>query len=201
MQNYSLEKGILTYSGYEMAFSKWVENHESSSHPEDAALANYTKLNFNRSNRIHNTVHIHENLAKKIINLEKKYEWWVITESWCGDSAQCLPIIAELAHLNPIHIQLTIFLRDRNPELMNRHLTGNSRSIPKFIILDESETHELAVWGPRPEPAQQILLDWKKKEDPKTWEEFELELHTWYAKDKTQTFQNELIQLFNEVLI
>lgn len=200
MENYSEEKGVFNYSEYEKAFSKWVENHESSSHPEDSTLADFTKLNWNRSNRIHNTVHIHESLAQKIKSLQKKYEWWVITESWCGDSAQSLPIIAELAMLNPEKISLTIFLRDKNPELMDNHLSGNSRSIPKFIVLDENTTHELGVWGPRPIPAQHILQDWKKREDPKSWGEFEHDLHSWYAKDKTQTLQNEFLQFFNGIL-
>ena len=33
-------------------------------------------------------------------NLEKEYTWLVISESWCGDAAQLLPIINKMAEIS-----------------------------------------------------------------------------------------------------
>src|SRR5690606_14511850 len=105
-------------------------------------------------------------------------------EPWCGDSAQSLPVLAKIAELNS-NIDFQIILRDKNHEWIDKYLTNGGRAIPKMIVFDE-KGNELFVWGPRPAPAQIISNNWNTKKD-KTWDEYETELHTWYAKDKTET--------------
>ena len=124
----------------------------------------------------------------------------VLTEAWCGDSAQNLPVIAEIAKLNPEKIKLYIVLRDENPELMDKYLTNGARAIPKLIAVNETLDKETFIWGPRPVPAQQLLLNWKNNPADKTWDDFEKELHGWYAKDKTQTIQSEFLDLLNGLI-
>ncbi len=192
---------IFTYPEYKSAFEYWVVHHESSHAEKDEALINFTKLNWSRSDRIHRTIKIIEPLENLIRSLEKEYHWKIITESWCGDSAQCLPIIGDLAALNPLKIKLSIYLRDSHLEMIDRYLTHGSRSIPKLIVLEGNSEKEIAIWGPRPKPAQEILFRWKKEVPQRTWEFFEHDLHTWYAHDKTQTLQLELLELFQEKLI
>jgi hypothetical protein len=48
--------------------------------------------------------------------LKSEYIWLVISEGWCGDAAQLLPIINKMA-VESGKIDLRIVLRDENEEL------------------------------------------------------------------------------------
>lgn len=62
----------------------------------------------------------------------------VITEDWCGDAIDNLPVLARMLEGHP-HIQMRVFLRDRNPDVMEQFLKhGRYRSIPVFAFLDEA---------------------------------------------------------------
>jgi len=67
----------------------------------------------------------------------------VITEDWCGTSLSALPYVFKLAEADP-RVELRVFRRDENPELMDRYLKdGRYRSIPVVVFFDEAMT-ELA---------------------------------------------------------
>ena len=67
----------------------------------------------------------------------------VITEDWCGASLASLPFVVKLAEGMP-GIEMRIFLRDENPDLMDQFLkSGLYRSIPVFAFFDE-HMNELA---------------------------------------------------------
>lgn len=119
-------------------------------------------MNWARTQRIHKTILLNQELKKAAEKLQHIYTWIVITEAWCGDSAQNLPVIAAIVNLNPEKIKLHILLRDENPELMDNYLTNGTRAIPKLIAVNETISKEAFVWGPRPLPAQEMLLQWKK---------------------------------------
>lgn len=93
---------------------------------------------------------------------------------------------------------MRILLRDDNPEAMNRYLTNGGRSIPKLITID-TDGNELFTWGPRPQPAQQIIIAWKQNPEAITHEDAEKELHLWYAKDKGKTLQHEIVEKLKAV--
>ena len=60
-------------------------------------------------------------------------DWLVLTEAWCGDAAQSLPIINKMAEVSD-NITLRLILRDENLDVMDQFLqNGRSRSIPKLI--------------------------------------------------------------------
>ena len=183
--------GLFTYDAYLEAFRNWVERGESSAPRQSHNLSHYTKLNLARTLRLHKTVQLLPEIREKISRLEHHYAWMVITEAWCGDSAQNLPVIAEIAKLNPAKIDLRIVLRDHNHELMDRYLTDGARAIPKLVVTDETTGQEVFTWGPRPAPAQALLKAWKKDPQGRDWDAFEEELHRWYAQDKQQTIQQE----------
>ena len=190
---------LFTYESYLNHFEEWVKNGKTSSSNPSQAFIEFTKLNLTRTQRIHKTISINPDLKKAAENLQYSYTWMVITEAWCGDSAQNLPVIAEIAKLNPDEIKLYILLRDENAELMDNYLTNGARAIPKLIVVNETLGKEAFVWGPRPATAQELLSAWKKNPEKKSWYEFEKELHGWYAKDKTQSLQHELIQLLHSL--
>jgi len=78
---------------------------------EEAEKLNFTQLNLHRTNRITRTYNVSEELAALISNIKSPQTWMLLTEPWCGDSAQCLPYISAMASLND-NISLRLILRD-----------------------------------------------------------------------------------------
>ncbi len=191
--------GLYTYESYQKKFEQWVQSQATSSAISSPALVEYTKLNWIRTQRLHKTISLSPKLKLATKKIQNFYTWIILTEAWCGDSAQVLPVIAEIARLNAEKIKLFILLRDQNLELMENYLTNGARAMPKLIAVNDTLGKEAFVWGPRPAPAQSLLNDWKINPAGKTWADFEKDLHTWYAKDKTQTIQTEFIQLLEEM--
>ena len=61
----------------------------------------------------------------------------VITEDWCGASLASVPFVIKLVEGMP-GVEMRIFLRDENPDLMDQFLkNGLYRSIPVIVFLDE----------------------------------------------------------------
>ena len=60
-----------------------------------------------------------------------------------------------------LHIPMHLVLRDEHPELIERYHTNGAHAIPKLVMFDRETGEELAVWGPRPEPAQTMVLSAK----------------------------------------
>jgi hypothetical protein len=159
---------------------------------EEKYLLDITKLNFQRSSRIKKTYKPSDEIISAIENIEKKQLWMVLTEPWCGDSAQNLPYIAKIAELN-YNIDFRILLRDENPEIMDQYLTnGKSRSIPKLVAFDD-EGKELFQWGPRPKLAQEMVNNWKAEGLSK--DEFIEKLHLWYGRNRGEELEKEFIEL------
>jgi len=157
---------------------------------EEKNLLEYRKLNLARVSRVEKTYFPSEEIKSVIKNSDRQI-WLVITEDWCGDSAQNLPAIAKIASLNN-KIELKIVLRDSNLDLMDMYLTDGKRSIPKLIAFDE-QLNEIFIWGPRPKKAQEYFDNLKEQGLAK--EDIIKEIHSWYAKDKCQSLENEFIEL------
>jgi hypothetical protein len=72
-----------------------------------------------------------------LAGLERKIKILVITEDWCPDSLRTIPVVARLVDGLP-HVELRIFLRDANPDVMDQYLKrGQFRAIPVFAVFDE----------------------------------------------------------------
>ena len=75
---------------------------------------------------------------KALESLGKKLKCMVITEDWCGDALYNVPVLLKLVEGNP-NIETRIFLRDKNPDLMDQYLNKSMfRSIPVFAFFDEN---------------------------------------------------------------
>lgn len=195
---YHINGKALSYSEFIVWVHQLVAEGATSGPKQTEALAGFTALNLKRMERIFKQTEVSSHLSSALALLETKQNWVVITEAWCGDSAQLLPIIARIVADAEGLIDLKIIMRDENPHWIDRYHTNGSHSIPKLVAFD-SEGKELFTWGPRPRAAQQIFLKWKKNPQGKSWDEFEKELHTWYAKDKTTSTQNEIYEKITEV--
>jgi thiol-disulfide isomerase/thioredoxin len=183
----------MTYDVYLDLLKDLLSEGKTTGPNQDAGLFEYAKLNIQRMERIYKTVVITDELANKVKAINDKQTWICITEGWCGDAAQSLPLFARLAELNS-NITLKMVLRDENLELIDRYLTNGGRAIPIVIALQDGK--ELWKWGPRP-ASLQVIVDEFKQNPTVTFEELKTQLHTWYAKNKTVDQQNELLKLIN----
>lgn len=180
-QSYSAEE-------YQTILNNFASEGKTSGEQKED-LIYYTKLNAQRSKRIGKTSVINPDLESKIKTMPKQ-TWLLITETWCGDAANSVPLIAKLAELNPL-IDLRIVLRDENLELMDQFLTKGGRSIPKLIALDEDLNVQFD-WGPRPKDAQDLYWGWREREDREPYKEFQVTLQKWYNDNKSGAIQEEI---------
>ncbi|NVJ89761.1 MAG: thioredoxin family protein [Flavobacteriaceae bacterium] len=187
----SLKKS-LTYQEYRSLVSRLLEKGKSTGPIQTEELTNYSLLNDKRMKRLDKTIKITDDTKAAVLSISKPQTWLVITEGWCGDAAQNLPVLHKLAELNK-NVDLKLVLRDDNLELMDLYLTNGGRSIPKLIALNE-ELNELFTWGPRPSVAVQMVNDYKEKHGVLD-ASFKQDLQVWYNKNKGINLQEDFIKL------
>jgi Thioredoxin len=117
----------------------------------------------------------------------------VLAEDWCGDASNTIPYVAKLGDLAHC-LEMRILRRDEHPEVMDRYLTGTSRSIPIVIVLDE-QFREVGHWGSRPAELQAWVMT-ARRTTPK--EELYPQIRRWYAKDKGVSTLREILALLPE---
>ncbi|WP_335965638.1 thioredoxin family protein [Galbibacter sp. PAP.153] len=184
-----------TYKAYRKLTDTLAEAEKSTGDEQSEALSHYTLLNAKRMKRLDKTAKLSAEELSAISKTAKKLTWLVITESWCGDAAQTLPIINKIAEASPF-ITLKIVLRDENKELMDNFLTRGSRSIPKLIMVDEQVSEVLDCWGPRPTIATGMVKNFKA-EHGKLTPGFKQELQVWYNKDKGRNTVEDMLKLLS----
>jgi len=191
-----IEKSLKTaysYSEYRSHISQLLLEGLSTGTTQSEDLTHYSTLNEVRMNRLDKTIKLPEEIRAKLAGLEKEYVLLVISEGWCGDAAQILPVINKMAQATE-QLELQIVLRDENPDLMDAYLTNGSRSIPKLVLVDKGTLTERASWGPRPEAAAQLIKDYKEKYGVIN-QEAKTELQKWYLQDKGLSTMQEIAAL------
>lgn len=94
---------------------------------------------------------------------EKKPEFLVITEDWCGDAMMNNPILQKIAEAAELDVR--VVYRDHDTDLIDRHLTNGGRSIPLFLLLgDDGKVR--AKWGPRAVQLQEHVMELKASLPP-----------------------------------
>ncbi|HEX7243907.1 MAG TPA: thioredoxin family protein, partial [Longimicrobiaceae bacterium] len=113
-------------------------------------------------------------------------EWklLVISEDWCGDASNTVPVMAKLAEAAP-ELEMRVVKRDENPELMELYLTGAAHSIPLVVVLD-AELRPVGRWGPRPAELQDFVLR-EKASGSRPAEEVYRDVRAWYARDRGES--------------
>jgi hypothetical protein len=182
-----IEEG-LSYEDYLKEANFRISSIQNDSYQE------YTKLNIIRMNRIFKTIEITDSFLSVLNQINKKVYWIIISEPWCGDAANSVPIIAKAAMRNPA-ITLKIFLRDSNPEMMDYYLTNGTKSIPILIMLDEN-LNEVFRWGPRPKELQKLVIEMKNSNQFQK-EDIIKKIQLWYLEDKSKSIQEEITQLLS----
>lgn len=184
-----------SYQEYRKLVSDLLAEGKSTGPNQTEDLTHFSMLNVKRMDRLDKKIELSEDTILRLQKLDKKQLWLVLTEGWCGDAAQNLPVIQKMAKQSS-HIELRLILRDENPEVMNLFLTNGARAIPKLISFDE-EFNVLFTWGARPSIATQMVTDYKAKHgklDP----EFKKNLQVWYNKDKGQNVQSDVVTLIEQ---
>ncbi len=134
---------------------EWLERALSLQEYVDKAEMNVPTIKAN-----YEDTQISEEDHKYFASLSSKLEKGAIkvlalSEPWCGDCVENLPIVAKLASLYPC-FDLLVFSRDDNLDIMDRYLTDGKRVIPVFVFFDE-EGQEIGRFIERPQGARDFL--------------------------------------------
>ena len=191
----SIEEGLqkaISYTSYRKLISDLIASGKSSGPIQSEDLLNYSKLNDRRMTRLDKTIQLRQETLLIVNKIDKPITWLVLSEGWCGDAAQTLPVINKIANDIDL-ITLKIIFRDEHEELMNYFLTNGGKSIPKLLVLN-SENEVLNTWGPRPDKATKMVQDYKNKHGQLD-ATFKQELQVWYNKDKGVNIQENMLGL------
>ena len=175
---------------------EYAESGSTSGPNQTESMIHYTRLNAQRMKRLIKTIEIAAPAKASIQSFDTPQTWLILSETWCGDAANSLPVFFKMAELNH-NISIRILFRDENLELMDQFLTNGGRSIPKVIALSETN-HVLYHWGPRPSEAQTMYLSWKNDPNRVPYDEFQITLQKWYNADAGESIQNEWIELMKK---
>jgi len=185
-------KNAYSYPSYRALLDDLQQKGQTTGHNQSPEMVEFNKINIQRMKRLDKTIKILPETAAFFKSHTKKYHIIVITEGWCGDTAQFLPLLNQLETAFP-QLQVQLILRDDHPEIMDQYLTNGARSIPKLIALDEN-LQELFTWGPRPAPLQKMVKE--ALANGITTAEKGVLTQNWYNHDGTATMQKELVALF-----
>lgn len=129
-----------------------------------------------------------DEFVQRVAALGGPWHLLILSEDWCGDAVNTVPIIAKLAELSP-NLDARVLARDHNLDLMDAHLTGTSRAIPVAIVLDERFV-ERGWWGSRPAALQAWVMGPGQALDK---EARYREVRAWYARDAGRATLEEVV--------
>lgn len=135
-------------------------------------------------------VRVPDALVQRVEALAGEWRLLVLSEDWCGDAVNLVPLIAALGE-RAGNLDVRVIGRDANPALMSEHLTAGTRSIPVAILLDGGGRMR-GWWGPRPAPLQDWFIQELRALPSR--ERYPL-LRGWYARDRGRTTLQEIVAL------
>jgi len=186
----------MSYDTYMRLLIDLMAEEKTTGNDQSEAMVGYGKMNVQRMKRLNKTIQLQPELLEVLTSFNRKVTFLVLTEGWCGDAAQNIPVLHKIAE-QAENIELKLLLRDQNLPVMDAFLTNGGRSIPKLIAVDTNSLAVIGTWGPRPEAAQFMVSEFKKIKDG-DYSEFVKEVQLWYARDKTIAMQKELIALLKD---
>ena len=187
-----------SYLEYRKIISDLLREDKSTGNEQSKELTHYSILNETRMNRIEKTIKLATEVSTQFKELKGEYIWLVISEGWCGDAAQLVPIFDKMATASEGKIELKIVFRDENEELMNLFLTNKGKAIPKIILINKETGSALAHWGPRPKGATDLIANYKK-EHGQIDETAKADLQMWYLHDKGLSAQAEILDMMLDI--
>lgn len=187
-----INKGF-TYEDYIIRVEDDLENEIENEDPKD--YVQYYALGLQRMNRIFKTFKLKPVQETRIKSTANNLKLLIITEGWCGDASQILPVVEKLA--NALQISTHYVLRDENMELMEKYKTNGAASIPIIIGVND-ENEEIFRFGPRPKEGMEMLARFKNNPDIYSSEDFHEDLQRYYNENKGEDIVNEILDLIDE---
>ncbi len=184
----------MSYQKYLEVINTLLTEGKTTGPKQSENLVQYTKLNMQRMHRMDKTTKLGDEIKQVMGGIEQEQIWVVLSEGWCGDAAINVPVISQIADLSD-KVSLKLVLRDEHLEIMDDYLTNGGRAIPKLIAVDAKTLSEIFTWGPRPQPAQKMMMEYKVDNKGLSKGEFTKKIQMWYLKDKAQTLQKEFSEL------
>lgn len=191
-------ENAMNYDDYRGLIANLFEQGKTTGDNQSDEYIKFSELNIQRMKRLDKTVTLTDDLLQNIGRINIDMIWLIITEAWCGDAAQILPVINKIATTTS-KIELKILLRDDNPEVMNQFLTNGSKSIPKLIVLDKNSLEILNVWGPRPAEIQAVMTELKNS-GISDYQIISEKIQLAYTKNKTLAIQSELSSIITKLV-
>lgn len=176
----------IDYSEYKM---RMADNFNTT---RDEKVKGYIQLNQRRMHRVEKTYTISQEVTNQLKSLKHKIYWLILTEHWCGDASQSLPVFNAIAEASNGIIEMKLLYRDQHSDLMDKYLTNGTKSIPKLIQLDK-HFNVTGIWGPRPGIAQKLVKELRSNSESVST--YGNQLHLWYAKDKQKSLESEIVKL------
>jgi hypothetical protein len=186
----------MNYNDYMQLSEQLVAEERTSGPNQSAPYVHFTKLNLQRMKRLNKTVEVPAQLTELMKQKANKWRWITLTEPWCGDAAQCVPVIEKLA-LAAGAVKTHYILRDEHLTIMDAYLTNGGRAIPKLICLDENGA-EVFTWGPRPAVIQDVMNRLKAEGVTEISEIVEA-IQKAYNEDKQQGIYHEFEALLQQL--
>jgi len=186
----------MNYNDYIQLSEQLVAEERTSGPNQSAPYVHFTKLNLQRMKRLNKTVEVPAQLTELMKQKANKWRWITLTEPWCGDAAQCVPVIEKLA-LAAGAVKTHYILRDEHLTIMDAYLTNGGRAIPKLICLDENGA-EVFTWGPRPAVIQDVMNRLKAEGVTEISEIVEA-IQKAYNEDKQQGIYHEFEALLQQL--
>jgi hypothetical protein len=185
-----------SYDEYRELIDTLLKQGKTSGENHSEAMLHYTKMNVHRMKRLDKQTGLSDEIRTRLEKIERPMIWLILTEAWCGDAAQSIPIIQKMADVSK-KVQTRYIFRDQNLKIMDQFLTnGRSRSVPKIVVLDMKTLEVLGSWGPRPDTAQNLYDELRNRSDIPKQTAAE-SLHKWYADDNTESMQKEFLSLID----
>ena len=193
--------GRYTYTEFREHMGQLLSEGKTTGPDQSPAMIHYTELNEARMRRLDKRSRVTEESMKALEDIKRPQVWLSLTEAWCGDAAQIVPVLEQLAEAHPL-IDHYLILRDEHLDIMDAFLTNGARSIPITVVLDKETNEVLGHWGPRPSELQNKVMEAKAaslaaptpEERREIREQAKVEAQKWYARDKTRSTQNEILQ-------
>ena len=189
-----------SYSEYKQMVSELYSKGLNTGPKQMDVLMNSTKMSLQRMKKWDKIYKTSPMIESNFKNIEDTWTWYVITEGWCGDASQIIPVIAKLASLSE-KIDLKILLRDENPKIMNNHLTNGGMAIPIMVSVNNATGFSTPHFGPRPTAIQEMVEKYKLENPVLDKSALNKELHLWYAKDKGVSTQLNILKLVSDYMV
>lgn len=96
----------------------------------------------------------------KSLNYRDDLRILVLAADWCGDVVRSVPVVFRA--LEESGLETEVLILEQHEDTMDHFLTLGGRSVP-IIIFTDTGGHVLGSWGPRPQHAQALMIQFKQE--------------------------------------